>query len=261
MPEDDAVEAPVEATEPVEGEVESGGGESEVVSEVSEPKSYVDLDQYGNHYVPVQVDGEELEVPLSDLRGGYMRQADYTRKTQEVAAEREQLREAQAIARALEVDPQGTLQVLQEWYASDDDDTTDEELDPQERAIKEIQGRFEEMDRKAADEALEAELQQYEERYGVPADDLLEFAVTNQIPNLEWAYSVMAQGKAQAEAQAAEQRQKAEDGRLAAKQGAAMVEGGVDRSSGMSGAPTGDRESVKTLADAFALAERQLGSM
>lgn len=38
----------------------------------------------------VKVDGEELEVPLNELLNGYMRQADYTRKTQALAQERKQ---------------------------------------------------------------------------------------------------------------------------------------------------------------------------
>ena len=36
----------------------------------------------------VTIDGESHEVTLDELRSGYQRQADYTRKTQEVAAER-----------------------------------------------------------------------------------------------------------------------------------------------------------------------------
>lgn len=39
----------------------------------------------------VKIDGEELEVPEDEVRLGYMRQADYTKKTQEVARERQEL--------------------------------------------------------------------------------------------------------------------------------------------------------------------------
>jgi hypothetical protein len=39
----------------------------------------------------VKVDGEELEVSLDELLAGYQRQSDYTRKTQALAKEREQL--------------------------------------------------------------------------------------------------------------------------------------------------------------------------
>lgn len=41
--------------------------------------------------VQVKVDGEVLEVTLNELKSGYQRQADYTRKAQALAAEKEQL--------------------------------------------------------------------------------------------------------------------------------------------------------------------------
>lgn len=44
----------------------------------------------------VKVDGQELEVPLDELLNGYQRQADYSRKTQEVAAMRRQYEEQMA---------------------------------------------------------------------------------------------------------------------------------------------------------------------
>src|SRR5574340_754521 len=38
--------------------------------------------------VTIKVDGKDVEVKLSELKNGYQRQADYTRKTQAVAEER-----------------------------------------------------------------------------------------------------------------------------------------------------------------------------
>lgn len=40
--------------------------------------------------VTVKIDGKEVEVKLSELKNGYQRQQDYTRKTMEVSAERKQ---------------------------------------------------------------------------------------------------------------------------------------------------------------------------
>ena len=45
----------------------------------------------------VKVDGQEQQVSLDELRNGYQRQADYTRKTQELASERERLAQGEAI--------------------------------------------------------------------------------------------------------------------------------------------------------------------
>ena len=60
----------------------------------------------------VKIDGAEHQVTLEELQQGYQRQADYTRKTQELASERQRLQQAETIVAALEADPQGTLDAL-----------------------------------------------------------------------------------------------------------------------------------------------------
>ena len=45
----------------------------------------------------VTIDGEQMDVSQSELINGYQRQADYTRKTQELATERERLAQGEAI--------------------------------------------------------------------------------------------------------------------------------------------------------------------
>lgn len=82
-----------EATEPTET-VDN----LETSTEVPEEPGYV-----------VKIDGEEQQVSLEELQNGYQRQADYTRKTQEIAAERERLLQAEAIVSALEKIQQGHL--------------------------------------------------------------------------------------------------------------------------------------------------------
>lgn len=42
-------------------------------------------------YYTIKVDGEELEVTMDELRSGYQRQSDYTKKTQSLADERKEL--------------------------------------------------------------------------------------------------------------------------------------------------------------------------
>jgi len=68
----------------------------------------------------VKVDGEESQVSLSELQDGYQRQADYTRKTQELAEERQRLQQAEAIASALETDPAGTIAALSSAFGVTD---------------------------------------------------------------------------------------------------------------------------------------------
>lgn len=60
----------------------------------------------------VLVGGKEEKVTFDDLQKGYMRQADYTRKTQELAREREGVAELNALRSALERDPRATLVAL-----------------------------------------------------------------------------------------------------------------------------------------------------
>ena len=69
------------------------------------------IEEPGDLYV-IKVDGEEQEVSLEELRNGYQRQADYTRKTQEISAERDRLQQAESIVAALENNPEETLQIL-----------------------------------------------------------------------------------------------------------------------------------------------------
>ena len=55
----------------------------EVPTELSPPEPVEDPE--AAQMVTVKIDGKDVEVPLSELKNGYQRQADYTRKTQEVA--------------------------------------------------------------------------------------------------------------------------------------------------------------------------------
>lgn len=77
-------EAATEAPEDDDGEPDEGAEESdeeaEDPAEEEEPEEPEEPELY-----TVKVNGEEVQVSLDELRNGYSRQADYTRKTQEVA--------------------------------------------------------------------------------------------------------------------------------------------------------------------------------
>lgn len=77
-PADDPNDDPpkVEETEPVEAEPDDAP-EIEAADDAPEVET-----------VTVKIDGKEVEVPLDELKKGYQRQADYTRKTMEVAESR-----------------------------------------------------------------------------------------------------------------------------------------------------------------------------
>lgn len=102
---------------PDEGVAEGDGQPTEPAPEVDdEPRDYLDIDEVGDRYVPVKVDGEQLEVPLREVVQGYSRTADYTRKTQEVAEKAKQAEYALAVQRALQAQPEETLRLLGRQY-------------------------------------------------------------------------------------------------------------------------------------------------
>lgn len=255
-----------EATEAANDVAPEGGGVAPEVPVAETPEAPVlDLDGFGDYVVPIKVDGQEQFIPLSEAVQGSMRQADYTRKTQELSAQREAQAEAIAIAEALRANPQETIEVLREWYTEGEGSPSTEaddleNLDPLEREIRELAAWRQSIESQEAEKALRGELDRFNAEHGVDQEELLRFAVENNIPNLEWAFAVMDTGRRQAETQIESERQAGEQSRQAAKAGAAVIDGGTNRASGASSVPTGTKDTVRSVADAFALAKQQLGS-
>jgi len=104
-----------EAVEP-EADPIAFDGQVEPEGDIAPEPNYLDLDAYGNHYARVKVDGEELEVPVAEALQGYQRQADYTRKTQELSQRAQQVQFWETVDRAMQADPQATMQYLQNHY-------------------------------------------------------------------------------------------------------------------------------------------------
>ena len=75
-----------------------------------------DFDSVKDKPVSVTVNGETFEVPLAELRNGYMRQADYTRKTQQIAADGEVVRWAKVLQDGFKNDPQAVIGYLADQY-------------------------------------------------------------------------------------------------------------------------------------------------
>lgn len=235
---------------------EQAEAEAEPVAEP--PQELIDLEQFGNRYVPITVDGQEQTVPLSELRQGYQRQADYTQKTQAIAAERERLSQAERIAQALETDPEKTLRILQEAYASNK--TTEpaepEFVDPLERQVNELSQWRQQQEAMTQQGVIERQLEAIHEQHGVDPQELVTFAMENQIPNLEWALWGFQQSKQQAQQEFQQKSADAEAARMEAKRGAAVVHGGAGPAAGSTVAPSKGHGSI---ADAFAAAKSQLG--
>jgi hypothetical protein len=89
-----------ESTEETQDEpLEEDVLEEETAEESEEESEEEELDEDESEEEPefysVKVDGEELEVSLDELVKGYSRQSDYTRKTQELAGQRDEMTKLQ----------------------------------------------------------------------------------------------------------------------------------------------------------------------
>ena len=81
------------------------GEEVEVQAETPElEQELFDYTEIADKVIKLQVDGEEVVVPVKEALAGYQRQADYTRKTQELSEQRKQVQYASALQEALQSD-------------------------------------------------------------------------------------------------------------------------------------------------------------
>lgn len=90
-----------------------------------------DFDSIKDNTVSVVVNGETFEVPLSELRNGYMRQSDYTRKTQQIAADAQMVQWAREMQEAFRIDPAGSIRQLQEQFNLLQQDDPFADIDPE----------------------------------------------------------------------------------------------------------------------------------
>jgi len=208
----------------------------------------------------VKVDGEEAQVTLEELQNGYQRQADYTRKTQEIAVERERLQQAEAIVSALEHDPEGTLQTLAHSFnvaptigqqVSDDEYA---EVDPTQQKLAELESKIARQEQMERVQRVEREVSTLQEKYGeFNREELLNHALKNGIPNLEAAYTHMRFNDVKTTADKLSQEQEITN----KKREAAVVTPGGSTQSGVETEPT---PKVSSLREAFALAKQQLNN-
>ena len=253
-----------EVSAPDSGQV----GTTEVGNEVSQETpsyDYVDIDSYGDKYVKLKVDGEELDVPLKEALSGYQRQADYTRKTQELASQRENLQRAATIAEALERDPMGTLDALGRFYGASTANQPapiqePEFTDPLERQVWELNQKIQSFEQLQAQQELEREVSRLQSQYpDFNPMEVISTALKYGVDDLEGIYKQMAYDKLVQEVQTYRQAQQAlaaqESQVTDAKRQAAFVAGGAS-ANGSGTEPVGRISSVQ---DAWLAAKRQVG--
>ncbi len=149
----------------------------------------------------VKIDGVEQLVGLEELQNGYQRQADYTRKTQELARERERLTQAEAIVQALEADPQAAISALGDAFGvgmgnqppqpSYENNYDVEDLDPDEVRLRRIETAIEEQNRAQRQDNLRKEMDGIRSKYetDIGESELYAHALKHNIGNLDAAYA------------------------------------------------------------------------
>ena len=230
-------------------------------TEVDNSESSVEVSEEpsGDTYA-VKVDGENQEVSLEELRDGYQRQSDYTRKTQELASERKRLQQAEAIVAALESDPAGTLTALGDAFGVENQpisdgsyDTDYEAEDPTSQRVAQLEARLEAQDRLQRRNEMEKQVDNLKERYGdFDESELYQHALSNRIGNLEAALTHMRYGDVADRAEKLEKEQE----RTEAKRDATVVEPKGSKQTGSSTDTV--QKHVGSLREAYAEAKREL---
>jgi hypothetical protein len=246
-----------------------GSPVSESVSE-SPSTPVLSVEEYSNYRVPIKLDGEDLEVPLSEALAGYQRQADYTRKTQELAQQREQFQFATALQSALDNDPAATIDLLSKHYGISRQAVTDmiadgedfDSLDPTEQKYRELDKRIASFEDYQTKQEIEQEVQRLKSKYeDFNINEVVTTALRLNSTDLEGTYKQIAfdkmMAKAELERQAREVQQQKENSLLESKRQASVVSGG---SSATASTTSESFQPITSVAEAWAAAKRSMGA-
>jgi hypothetical protein len=168
VPEEEPETEEAEPTEDAEAD-QFGDDEADADTDDSEAEPEEDDGSDEDEYETVLVDGQEVQVTREELKKGYQRQADYTRKTQEVAEQRKQAeQERQQLTQQYQTLAERAREYEQALHQSMEQEPDWQRLwqeDPDEynRQRWEWQDRKERLQR-AQQERQEAERQQQAER-------------------------------------------------------------------------------------------------
>jgi len=243
------------------------------VGEANETPStpVLSIDEYANYHVPIKVDGEEISIPLTEAISGYQRQADYTRKTQELAQQRQELQFASALQAALERDPSATIDLLASHYgisrqaAADmvaDNYGMDEDYDPQTAKLREIDQRISRFEEMQSQQEIEKEISRLQTRYeDFDVNEVVTAALRLGTTDLEGTYKQIAFDKVMAQREiqrmAAEKQSEEEQRIIEAKRAASIVDGGSSATSSTTNEPMGP---ITSVYDAWVAAKSKLNA-
>ena len=269
--------------DPVDGAV---GGDEQTTDTEPEYREYIDPTEHADRYVRVKVGGDEVEVPLREALDGYSRTADYTRKTQELAAQRQQAEYALTLQRALETQPEETLRLLarragielgqsppqQREQPSYDDGLDDEPSysDPVQRRLDEQQAiisqLMEQREREQADRVLRTAISGLQGRYQADQATIRQVIQTALQSNMgpesfDMIYKNIAFDRAHtAREQAQQQRTQQEEQRRAAGERASQLIGNGASANGAGGQHPDLAVGRMSLSEAYEAAMNEHGA-
>lgn len=230
-----------------------------------ETYEYLDIDSVAGRRVRVKVDGEEIDVPIEEALNGYSRTADYTRKTQEIARQRQELQVAAALQQRLTKDPEGTIKALAQHFGVSMAEARQiaaeptspqrawwdegEAGDPRDARIAAIEAELQERRRQEAQNQLERTVSNLRAKYAdFDTAEVISTALELGTEDLEYVYKALAWDKLQKkQAEAAKLQQQ--------KRQAAVVSGGESSA----GKPAPSNDNIKSVRDAWLASLRELG--
>jgi hypothetical protein len=233
------------------------GEEVEVQAETPEQEQELfDYTEIADKVIKLQVDGEEVVVPVKEALAGYQRQADYTRKTQELSEQRKQVQYASALAEALQNDPAATLQLLNQQYGVVTQPQEDEWIDPAEQQLRQLEQRIAAFEQSKAMDELTRTIDTLQSKYGedFDADEVVAKALATGSTDLESVFKQITFDKVYSKASEATKKLSEEQARVQSKRSAAIVSGGTAAKAPV----TTQTAQPKSVFEAFENAKRTL---
>jgi len=235
-----------------EGSPETSDGNATAAPE------FLNLDEFGGRLITVKVDGEELQVPLSEAAAGYQRQADYTRKTQANASD---VQFAAAIRAALQTDPKGTLELLARTHNVNFGTAPQEQEEPpswdspapSDDRYSSLDARLRSFEDAQASQRLDAELSRLTSKYGdeFNPQDVVTAAMAAQTTDLEGVFKSLAFDRVYSRSTASA----AEVAATEAKRNASFVAGGSSAANNQAD----DDGPILSIRDAWAASKKSHG--
>ena len=245
------------STEVIDPIVEDGQVEELGEAGVIEEPDFFDYTDVADKVVKIQVNGEEVTVPLQEALAGYQRQADYTRKTQELSEQKKQVQYASALQEALQNDPAATLQLLQQQYGLNVQPEEEEWMDPAEKQFRSLEQRIAAFEQSKAMDELQRTIESLQSKYGEDfnPDEVVAKALATGSTDLEAIFKQVTFDKIYSKASESSKKLADEQARVQAKRSATIVSTG---SSSKGGSPATTTQ-PKTVFEAFEQAKKGLG--